>query len=73
MILGSTFSSSAPSVAISYTRARIALAMCSGAIAAASPNLPRKPPPSGVGRNRRVKSDDLMEFSQKVVENLLEK
>ena len=65
MMSGSTFSSSVPSVAISYTSARIALAMCSGAIAVASQNLPRKPPPSGVGRNRRVKSDDLMEIFSK--------
>lgn len=40
---------------------------------ARSPNSPRKPPPLGVGRNRRVKRDDLMEISQKPLKISLKK
>lgn len=38
-----------------------------------SPNSPMKPPPLGVGMNRRVKRVDLMEIFSKAVENLIEK
>ena len=50
-----------------------ALLTTSTSLTQLSPKSPKKPPPLGVWRNRRVERDDLMEISSKIVEKILEK